>query len=74
LAVFKHLSGIGSLLSIEEPPIQEVTAVRSPIEQLEGAPVDGAAVIEFPSFDAAKSWYNSPAYHAIGQHRLNGAR
>jgi len=49
-------------------------AAYTSFEQLEGAPVDGAAVIEFPSFDGAKSWYNSPAYQAIRHHRLNGAR
>jgi len=43
-------------------------------EQLEGDEVDGAAVIEFPSFGKAKEWYDSPAYRAIRHHRMNGAK
>jgi hypothetical protein len=46
----------------------------TPFEQLEGDAVDGAAVIEFPSMELAKDWYNSPAYRAIMHHRQQGAR
>ena len=42
-------------------------------EVLEGGPVDGVVIAEFPSFEAAKAWYESPAYQAIRPHRLNGA-
>jgi uncharacterized protein (DUF1330 family) len=49
-------------------------ASYTPFEQLEGGQVDGAAVVEFPSFEIAKTWYNSPAYQAIRHHRENGAR
>ena len=42
-------------------------------ETLEGAPIDGAVVIQFPSMDAAKAWYNSPAYLEARKHRLLGA-
>jgi uncharacterized protein (DUF1330 family) len=38
-------------------------------EQIEGDPVEGVAVVEFPSFEIAKAWYDSPAYHAIRLHR-----
>jgi len=31
-------------------------------------------VLEFPTMDAAKGWYNSPEYQAILPHRLNNAR
>ena len=30
-------------------------------------------IAEFPSFEAAKAWYESPAYQAIRHHRLKGA-
>jgi uncharacterized protein (DUF1330 family) len=30
-------------------------------------------VLEFPSAEHAKRWYNSPGYQAIIQHRLKGA-
>src|ERR1700739_1169285 len=40
-------------------------------KHLEGDEVDGAAVIEFPTFEKAKEWYDSPAYRAIRHHRMN---
>ncbi len=43
------------------------------LEVLEGDPVEGVVIAEFPSFDAAKAWYESPAYQAIRPHRLEGA-
>jgi len=49
-------------------------AAYTPFEQLDGDAVDGAAVVEFPSMDRAKAWYNSPAYRAIMHHRQQGAR
>lgn len=42
-------------------------------ETVEGAPVDGAVVLEFPDMDAAKAWYNSPAYAEARKHRHLGA-
>ncbi|MBK8630636.1 MAG: DUF1330 domain-containing protein [Sphingomonadales bacterium] len=42
-------------------------------ETLEGAPIDGAVIIEFPSIDAAKAWYDSPAYTEARAHRFQGA-
>jgi uncharacterized protein (DUF1330 family) len=44
------------------------------LEQLEGDEVDGAAVIEFPSFEKAKEWYDSAAYRAIRHHDMHGAK
>ena len=49
-------------------------AAYTPFEQLEGDAVDGAAVVEFPSMEVAKDWYNSPGYRAIIHHRQQGAR
>ena len=43
------------------------------LEVLEGDPVEGIVIAEFPSFEAAKAWYESPAYQAIRHHRLRGA-
>jgi uncharacterized protein (DUF1330 family) len=42
-------------------------------EVLEGDPVEGIVIAEFPSFEAARAWYESPAYQAIRPHRLKGA-
>jgi uncharacterized protein (DUF1330 family) len=40
---------------------------------LEGPPVDGVVILEFKNMDAAKAWYESPAYEAAKAHRLLGA-
>jgi uncharacterized protein (DUF1330 family) len=42
-------------------------------ETLEGAPVEGVVIISFPTMDAAKTWYDSPAYQEVAQHRFKGA-
>jgi uncharacterized protein (DUF1330 family) len=42
---------------------------------LEGqGPVEGVTVYEFPSRDAARSWYDSVAYREVQQHRKKGAK
>jgi uncharacterized protein (DUF1330 family) len=43
------------------------------IETLEGDPVDGAVILEFPSVEEAHGWYDSPLYQEARQHRLKGA-
>jgi uncharacterized protein (DUF1330 family) len=42
---------------------------------LEGqGPMEGVTVYEFPSADAAQSWYDSVAYRELRQHRKTGAK
>jgi uncharacterized protein (DUF1330 family) len=42
---------------------------------LEGqGPVEGVTVYEFPSREAAQSWYDSMAYREVRQHRKTGAK
>ena len=42
---------------------------------LEGqGPVEGVTVYEFPSPDAARSWYDGVAYRKVQQHRKKGAK
>lgn len=43
------------------------------IETLEGAEAAGCVIIEFPDMDAARAWYNSPAYQDARKHRFQGA-
>jgi uncharacterized protein (DUF1330 family) len=43
------------------------------IDTLEGDPVDGAVILEFPSIAEARGWYDSPIYQAAREHRLKGA-
>ena len=42
-------------------------------EVLEGEPVEGVVILEFPTFEAAKAWYDSRAYQKIVGHRFKGA-
>ena len=42
-------------------------------EVLEGPVPEGVAIAEFPSMEAAKLWYESPAYQAAAKHRFKGA-
>jgi len=48
-------------------------AAYGELEVLEGPPILGAVVLEFPDMDAARAWYNSPAYQEVVQHRFKGA-
>jgi len=43
------------------------------VETLEGAPVEGVVILEFPTFEEAKAWYDSPAYREARKHRFLGA-
>lgn len=43
-------------------------------EDLEGAPTEGTVIVEFPTVEAAKAWYNSSAYREVREHRFQGAK
>ncbi len=40
---------------------------------LEGPDVEGVVIAEFPSLEAARAWYDSPAYREAAQYRHRGA-
>ena len=40
---------------------------------VEGEPVDGTVIVEFPTVADAKAAYNSPLYQEALKHRLKGA-
>jgi uncharacterized protein (DUF1330 family) len=42
-------------------------------EVLEGDATEGVVIAEFPTFEAAKAWYDSPAYLEVRKHRKAGA-
>ena len=44
------------------------------MEVPEGKMPQAVVMLEFPSLDAAKTWYHSPEYQEALQHRLAGAR
>jgi uncharacterized protein (DUF1330 family) len=42
-------------------------------EVLEGPQAEGVVIVEFPTLEAAKEWYNSPAYREAREYRFRGA-
>src|SRR3984893_15356441 len=44
------------------------------LRMTEGAPIEGAVVLEFPTFEEAEAWYDSPAYQEAVVHRFRGAK
>jgi uncharacterized protein (DUF1330 family) len=51
----------------------KVLAFYGSHEDLEGASTEGIAILEFPSIEAAKAWYNGSPYREVGEHRFKGA-
>ncbi len=47
--------------------------INGATEALEGSAPDGVIVLEFPSMEDARAWYNSPGYQAALPHRLRAA-
>lgn len=43
------------------------------IEAVEGKAPDGVVILEFPTAEDARAWYNSPGYQAALPHRLKAA-
>jgi uncharacterized protein (DUF1330 family) len=58
--------------SLAGHPIK-VLAAYGRQEVIEGPEVEGVVIVEFPSFDEAKAWYDSPAYREAREHRFKGA-
>ena len=48
-------------------------AAYGPQQTLEGEAPEGVVIVEFPTTEAARAWYDSPAYQAAREHRLKGA-
>lgn len=55
--------------TLEGHPVRPL-AIYGRIEQLEGAPIEGAVIAEFDTYEAALAWYHSPAYQQAVQHRF----
>ena len=51
----------------------KVLAAYGPQEVLEGDDHEGTVILSFPTRDAAKAWFDSPAYQEARQHRMAGA-
>jgi uncharacterized protein (DUF1330 family) len=52
----------------------QVLAAYDAHEVVEGAPMEGVVLLQFPSLEAARAWYFSPAYQAAAKHRFRGAQ
>ncbi len=51
----------------------KVLAAYGKHEVLEGDETEGVVIAESPTFEAANSWYDSPAYREVRKHRQKGA-
>ncbi len=51
----------------------KVLAFYGPHQDLEGASTEGTVIVEFPSIEAAKAWYNGAPYRKVREHRFKGA-
>ncbi|MEA3150095.1 MAG: hypothetical protein QOD56_1034 [Gammaproteobacteria bacterium] len=70
-AEFDVYSGkVGATFAGHKPAVR---AAYGKNETLEGAPIDGAVIVEFPTMADAKAWYESPAYAEAREHRFKGA-
>ena len=58
--------------TLEGHPVKVLAAYGRHVT-LEGPEVEGIAVVEFPSVEEARAWYNSPAYREVAEHRFRGA-
>lgn len=51
----------------------KVLSAYGPHEVWEGDSIEGIVIAEFPSMEAARAWYHSPAYQKAREHRTKGA-
>ncbi len=51
----------------------KILAAYGPHEDVEGPANEGTIIVEFPSMEAAKAWYDSPDYVRVREHRFKGA-
>lgn len=51
----------------------KILALYGKHEDLEGLSTEGTVILEFPSMEAAKAWYNGTAYREVREHRFKGA-
>ncbi len=50
----------------------KLLAAHGRYEVLEGAEIEGVVIAEFATMDDAKTWYDSPAYKEVREHRFKG--
>lgn len=60
-------------LAAQNHPLKPL-AIYGAVDQLEGATIEGAVIIEFPDMLSARAWYDSPSYQAAAKFRHGGSR
>jgi uncharacterized protein (DUF1330 family) len=58
--------------TLQNHPVKPL-AFYGTLDVLEGPALEGAVVLEFPSSEAARAWYNSKEYQKALPHRKAGA-
>jgi uncharacterized protein (DUF1330 family) len=51
----------------------KILALYGRHEDLEGDSTEGTVILEFPSIEAAKVWYDGPEYRKVREHRFKGS-
>ena len=57
------------------PPDPKLTplVIYGAVEGVEGPTPDGVIMLQFPTMEDARNWYQSPAYQEAAVHRKKGA-
>jgi uncharacterized protein (DUF1330 family) len=58
--------------SFQKHPTANIRAIHGRREVLEGPAVEDVVIIEFPTYEAALAWYQSPEYQTASEHRFRG--
>lgn len=58
--------------TFEGHPVK-ILAAYGAQQVLEGTPPEGVVIVEFPTVETARAWYDSPAYRQVVQHRWKGS-
>jgi len=67
----KYLAGF---MEVTAPYNCSVLAAADSVEVIEGSwPCSRTVILEFPSLEQARSWYRSPGYQALAQHRFKAS-
>jgi uncharacterized protein (DUF1330 family) len=68
-----ELATYGKTVRATFPASLKALAAYGKHETLEGPPIEGAVLLEFPTYEEARAWYDSPSYQDARAHRLRGA-
>ena len=52
----------------------KILAAYGPQQVLEGDAPECVVIVEFPTTEAARAWYDGPEYQEVRQHRFKGSK